>query len=131
MKNLVFFTVFLLAACGGPSAMSFADRVSRAEALEGTPGGLSYVAGIVEGNGKSIDQYAAECYSKAPHQKYNFQVIADVTNQGRFENVLVRPESDPNTCFARKFSKLRVDSDRPAGFEKKSFPIFINVTHNK
>ena len=131
MKNLVFLTALLLTACSQQVPRSFDERVASAEALEKTSSGLAYVSGIVEENGRTIDAFIGKCYPQPSLQQAKFQLIADVTSSGKVENVLVRPESEPTKCFARMFSQLQINLDRPPGFEKKSFPIYINVTYNK
>jgi hypothetical protein len=131
MKNLVFLAALLLAACSQQAPKSFDERVASAEALEKTSSGLAYVSGIVEENGKTIDAFIGKCYQQPSLQQAKFQLIADVTSSGRIENVLVRPESEPTKCFARMFSQLQINLDRPTGFQNKSFPIYINIIYNK
>ncbi len=131
MKILALLATLLLAACSQHTTKSFDNRVAIAEALEKDPDNLAYVAGIVEGNGPAIDAFILRCNPESRLQPAKFQVVADVTSSGQIENVLVRPESEPTKCFARMFSELEIHLDRPSGFERKPFPIFININHDQ
>ena len=132
MKNVVVVLALVLTACSQPPpSVSFADRVASAEALEGTPLGAAYVTQLLKEHGDGLKSFAGECYGQTELQRASFKLVADITPDGRFENVVVQPESPPTKCYAKKVSELKVSAARPLGYGDKSFPLFINVNYNK
>ena len=132
MKHLLVVLALFLTSCSQPPpSASFRDRAARAEALELTPTGLAYITEFLKEHGEGLSSFAGECYAETSVPKTRFELVADIKPDGRFENVVVQPESDPTRCYANKMGQLQVSASRPPGYSDKSFPVFIIVNYNK
>ena len=132
MRHSVVVLALFLTACGqSPPSASFRDRAARAEALEVTPTGLAYITAFLKEHGEGLNSFAGECYGKTSLPKTRFELVADIKPNGRFDNVVVQPDSAPTRCYAKKIGQLQVSASRPPGYADKSFPVFIIVNYNK
>ena len=132
MKHLLVFLALLLTACSQPpSAASFEERAARAEALENTPTGLAYLNELIKEHGERLNAFVGECYAKTSLQRETFKLVADINPDGKFQNVVVKPDAAPMRCYAQKIGQLQVSASRPLGYSDKSFPVFLIVNYNK
>ena len=132
MKHLLVVLVLFLTACSQPPpAASFEDRAASAEALENTPTGLAYLNAFIKEHGERLNAFVAECYAKSSLQKEAFKLVADINPNGKFENVVVQPDTGPMRCYAQKIGQLQVSAPRPPGYSDKSFPVFMIVNYDK
>jgi len=132
MKHLLVVLAFLLASCSQQAPVaSFEERAARAEALENTPTGLAYLNEFIKEHGERLNSFVGECYASTSLQKETFKLVADINSHGKFENVVVQPDSAPMRCYAKKISQLQVSASRPVGYSEELFPVVFIVNYNK
>jgi hypothetical protein len=86
---------------------------------------------VLKENGEHINASAGECYANSPLKKDSFTLVADIGLDGKFVNIVVRPEHAVARCYAAKIGQIRTKASRPVGFGDRSFPVVFNVHYTK
>lgn len=88
-------------------ALSFEDRVAEARELEADPAVSAYLNQVMlPAVGTALQAAMVECAAKAGGQAAGFTLVADVDEEGRFIDVVVKPSHSMASCFSNRLASL-------------------------